>query len=442
LRILFALGLSLALAIGSAEAQRLDGIAAVVNDEVVLQSDVEEQLALFLMRSQAEPDSSVLDTLRQQILDQLIDEKLIVAEAKRQGMTVSETEVERQVEQAIQDAKNRLGGEQAFRQQLVRESLTEDKLREKYRNEVQRQMLAQRMIQKQIPHRSVSASEAEAYFTANKDKFPRVPAEVKLQVIQIPATADSATDAQTKARALAIRKRLLAGEKFAKLAGDVSEDPATARSGGDLGYFMRGEMDPAVEDAAFSLKTGVVSQPVRSTFGWHLVEVLDRDTVKTRAGRDSTDVSGQPVLEAHARHMLFRVPVSDADAERARKLAERVRSEAVKGVNFGTLVRRYSKYQGQQGEDGDVGYVSMGSLQPNIRAGLDTLEIGQVSEVLVNPVGYNIFKVTDRRPEREYQLEEIREELPDVVAQMMQRDSIEKWVKTLRAKAHIEIRSS
>jgi peptidyl-prolyl cis-trans isomerase SurA len=437
-----ALGLAISLAPMSAEAQRLDGIAAIVNDEVVLQSDVEEQLALLFMNSQIPQDSATVDTLRRQVLNQLIDEKLIVAEAKRQGITVSEAEVSRQVEQAIADAKERMGGEQGFRQQLARENLSEEKLREKYRGELERQTIAQRLVQKQLPKKTVTASEAEAYFTANKDKFPHMPSEIRLQVIQIPASADTATDAAARSQALAVRKRILTGEKFAKVAADVSDDPGSARSGGDLGFFSRGMMEPAVENTAFRLKLGELSQPVRSAFGWHIVEPLERDTVKTRAGKDSTDKKGAPVLEVHARHILIRVPISEADAERSRKLAERVRGEAVKGTDFGTLVRRYSKYEGQQGEGGDLGFVSMASLQPNIRAGLDTLEVGEISEVLVNPVGFNIFKVVDRKPEREYQLEEIRKDLPDLVAQMKQRERYGEWVKTLRAKAHIEIRNS
>src|SRR4029450_2465159 len=96
-------------------AQRLDGIAAVVNDEVVLQSDVEEQLYLVMMRAQAEPDSTVADTLRRQILEQLIDEKLIVAEAKRQSVTVPDAEINKQVDEAIKEAKERMGSPGAFK---------------------------------------------------------------------------------------------------------------------------------------------------------------------------------------------------------------------------------------------------------------------------------------------------------------------------------------
>jgi len=421
-------------------AQHLDGIAAVVNDEVVLQSDVEEQLYLFLTRSQARPDSAVLDTMRRQVLDEMINEKLVVAEAKRQGLTVSEPEVSREVEKAIQEARDRLGPE-GFREQLVRENMTEEQLRAKYREEAGRQQLAQRLVQRTLPRRPVPQGEAEAYFKAHPERFPKAPAQVRLSVIQIPVTADSAADAEVRARALDVRGRIVAGEKFAKLAGEVSEDPGSAKSGGDLGYFARGSMEPALERVGFELGLGQVSAPVRTPFGWHLLQVLERDTLRTAAGTDSLDANGQVVVEAHARHILLRVPTTPADQERARAQAERVRNEAVRGTDFGTLVRRYSRYQGPASADGDIGFVSLASLQSQIRAGLDTLEIGQISETLENAAGYNIFKVTDRTPERPYTLEEIRDQLPEAVAQIRFRERYDEWLKGLRAKAHLEIRS-
>jgi peptidyl-prolyl cis-trans isomerase SurA len=420
--------------------QELDHIAAVVNDEVVLQSDVDEQVFLFLQRNNTQPDSMLVDTLRRQVLDQMISEKLIVAEAKRQGLTVNPSEVERQVDQALAEARQRLGSEEAFRAQLVRENLTEDKLREKYRTEVERQLLAQRVVQKQLPPHDVTQIEAEAYFKQFPDKFPKMPAQLRLSVIQIPVTADSASIAQGRKQAVAARKRIVAGEKFAKVASELSQDPGSAKSGGDLGFFTRGTMDPSFEDAAFALKPGTLSEPVQSTFGWHIIEVLDRDTLRTAAGKDSVGPDGQKMPEVHARHILIRVQLTDADAERARKLAEHVGAEARKGTDFAALVRRYSHYAGKSGEGGDIGYVATAGLQENIRKGLDSLETGQVSEPLANAVGYNIFKVTDRKPERAYTLDEIRKELPQAVGEIKQRERYDAWVKTLRAKAHVEIR--
>ncbi len=429
-------------AITPAAAQRLDGIAAVVNDEVVLQSDVEEQLYLFLSRAQTQPDSSAVDTLRKQILDQLIDEKLIVAEAKRQGLAVTEAEINKQVDEAIQEAKTRMGSAEAFRAQLQRENLTEEKLREKYRNEVRRQMTAQRLVQKAIQKKTVTEVEAVTFFKAHPERFPKVPAEVRVSVIQIPVSSDSMTNLRAKARAVEARKRITGGEKFAKVAADVSDDPGSAQSGGDLGFFTRGTMEPVFEQAAFSQKINEVGPPIRSSFGWHVIQVLERDTLKTAAKRDSLGPDGKPVLEAHARHVLIKVEVSDADIERARTVADKVRAEAAAGGDFAALVKRYSKFQGAPNPDGDLGFLSLGTLQPQIRDGLDGLEPGQVSQVLSNRAGFNIFKLVDRKPERDYTLEEIRADLPGAVAQIQYREKYESWVKGLRTKAHIEIRKS
>jgi peptidyl-prolyl cis-trans isomerase SurA len=352
---------------------------------------------------------------------------------------VNEPDVSREVEKAIQDAKDRIGPA-GFQEQLAKENLTEERLRAKYREEARRQQLAQRMVQKALPRKPVPQAEAEAYFKAAPDKFPLAPGQVRLAVIQIPVMPDSVTDAVGRQRALAIRKRIVDGEKFAKVAAEVSDDPGSSKAGGDLGFFSRGSLDPTLEQSAFSLKLGEVSEPVRSPFGWHLVQVLERDTLKTVAGVDSLGPDGSVIPEAHARHILIRGETTDADRERAKALAERVRNEAAKGVDFGTLVRRYSKYQAPAGPDGDIGFISLGSLMPQIRAGLDTLEVGQVSDALENQAGFNIFKVGDRKPERPYTLDEIKEQLPEAVGQIKFKERYDEWLKGLRAKAVVEIR--
>lgn len=422
--------------------QRLDGIAAVVNNQVILQSDVEEQLYLFIASAGAQVDSATADTLRAQILNRLIDERLIIGEATKQGITVPEAEITRQAQEALKEAKGRYASVAEYQEALRRENLTEEKLLKKFRDEAQRAALVQRLVSKQITRKRPTQAEAEAYFKGNPDKFPKAPAEVRLSVIQIPAVPDSDAIRKGRAKADAVRKRIVGGEKFAKVALEASEDETSARSGGDLGYLARGSMDPAFEQAVFSRKLNTVGEPVRTVYGWHVLEVLDRDTVKTVAKRDSLDREGRPLLEAHIRHVLIRVPLTEADVERARAAANKVRAEAASGKDFGELARRYSKYVGPHGDDGDIGFLPMSSLQPNIRAGLDTVQVGGVSDVLVNAAGFNIFRVTERKAEREFALEEIKEELPGAVSDIQFREKLDEWVKGLRAKAHIQINKS
>ena len=418
----------------------LDAIAAMVNDEPVLASDVEEQLFLFLQRSQTHPDSAQVDTLRRQVLDQLIDEKLVLAEAKRQNLTVSEPEVAKQVENAIAEAKERFGGDQGFHEQLQRENTTESRLRERYRSDVERQMLEDRVVKKMFPKKPVSQTEAEAWFNTHRDKFPKLPAQLHLQVIQIMPQPDSAALAAGRAKIEAVRKRIMAGEKFAKVAADASDDPNTAKGGGDLGFFRRGSMESAIEDVAFSLAPGKLSVPIRSPFGWHLLETIERDTVRGPDGKDSLDADGKPIAEVHARHILIKVTPNDSDVDRAFNLAKKVREQAAKGGDFAALVKRYSTYRGPAKPDGDVGFLSVATLPPNIRAGLEPLKPGEVSDVLPNPQGFNIFKLLEKKPERAYEVGEIKEELPDAVAEAQFREKYEAWLKTLRSKAQIEYR--
>lgn len=419
----------------------LDAIAAMVNDEPVLMSDVEEQLYLMLRNAQAQPDSSELDTLRREVLDQLIDEKLIVAEAKRQGLTASPAEVNRQIDARLAEIKERIGGEAAFQAQLRKENTTEAKLRERYKADLEQQLVADRVVQKNVPRKTVTAAEAEAYFLAHKDKFPKVPAQLRLQVVQIVPSPDSTALAAGRARIETLRKRIQAGEKFAKIAAEASDDDGTAKSGGDLSFIRRGEMPPAIEDAAFSLRDGEMSAPVRSPYGWHLVQAIERDTVRGPDGKDSLDVAGAPIVEVHARHIMIKVEVTQKDIDRAVALAQTVRAKAAKGGDFAALVKQYSEYKGQVTPDGDLGFLSLGQMQPAIRAGLEPLAPGEVSDVLPNAQGLNIFKVLERRPARDYEVAEIRDELPQAVAQIQFRERLEAWTKTLRAKAQIEYRN-
>ena len=191
----------------------------------------------------------------------------------------------------------------------------------------------------------------------------------------------------------------------------------------------------------FGLGNGKVSQPIRTPYGWHLIETIERDTVRGPDGKDSLGTDGKAIQEVHARHILVKVTPNDDDVQRAQTLAQNVREQAAKGGDFAALVRKYSTYRGPSSADGDVGFLSLASLQPGIRAGLEPLKVGEVSQVLPNAQGFNIFKVLEKKPERDYELAEIKQELPDAVADAQFRDKYEAWLKTLRSKAQIEYRN-
>jgi peptidyl-prolyl cis-trans isomerase SurA len=409
----------------SARGERIDGVVAVVNDEVVLASEVDEQLYLFLSQSRIRPDSAEVAELRKEIIDRIIDEKVIVSEAKRQNVSPVEAELDKNVDEAVADVRQRLGSDAAFRAELAREGITEADLRKRYRDDAARQLMASMLLRKQLGQIEVTAAEAEKYFAEHPTEFPRRASSIHVQLVQVPVEADSLAARAVRAKATAAAARLKQGEPFSRLAQELSDDVGTASNGGDLGWFARGSLDSSFEEQAFKLPVGQVSGIIRTPFGFHLVKVEESDAAKG---------------EIRARHILFRLAPTDQDAERLRKRIDEVRVQAVKGVDFGTLARRYSKYRGPSGPDGDLGFLPMTAFTPDFRAALDTLETGEVSPPLLNAQGWHLFKVLDREGERAYRLAEIREQLPELVRQARLKGQYETFVADLRKKAQIEYR--
>ena len=403
---------------------RMDGVAAVVAGEPIYDSEVDEQLYLFFMQQGQQPDSLQALAVRKDILDRLIDEKLIVQEAKRKQVVVPDSEVDHQVTDAIADAKQRLGGEAGYAAELSKEGISEADLRERYRGEIRRQLLANQLLRKELNLKmEVTPAEAQAYFQANPAEFPKRPEEVGLAVIQIPIAPESSAVVAARNRAQGLLDRVRKGESFTRIAQEASEDPGTRASGGDLGFFGHGDLDSTFEQVAFSLKPGQTSDLVRTPFGYHIIRVEEVDAAKQ---------------QIHARHILVRVAPQEADQKRAEATANSVYDQAKKGADFGDLVRRYSQYKGPAGPGGNLGFLPLSAFPGDFRETLSKLPIGGVSPPLSGPQGYNIFKMLDRHPERAYTYDEVKEQLPDLVRQIKLKKQYDTWVAGLRTRTHVE----
>ncbi|HZI89198.1 MAG TPA: peptidylprolyl isomerase, partial [Candidatus Polarisedimenticolia bacterium] len=272
-------------------------IAAIVNKEVILQSDVDEQLRLAEANLRVDPSDSVtVAKLRKDVLRQLVDEQVILAEAQRQNITISKTDLDQAVKQAINNVRMRLGSEQNFQRALQEEHTTEEGLRRKYEPDVKKQLLVMRLVGKEVQSRTtVTDAEAKSYFTAHRDSLGKRPEQLKLSAIVLGFEADSLQIKKLRARADSIRTLLVVKKQpFEDVAKRFSDDPSGQR-GGDLGTFARGEMVGEFEDVAFALKPNEISQPTRSRYGWHLIQVIEHLPAK-----------GDSLPErVHARHILL-----------------------------------------------------------------------------------------------------------------------------------------
>ncbi|MGZ6126432.1 MAG: peptidylprolyl isomerase [Myxococcales bacterium] len=261
----------------AASAEIKDRIAAVVNGHPITLSEVEERVAPELSRVPAGPVGAAQ---RQQILKQglgqLIDEQLIAGEAGALGIEVGEDELQKLIEQLARE--NRMDMAQ-FRDALTQQGMTLDTVRES----LKRQQLMMRLLQYKVKPRRVSDEEVQAAYSSmtRNSEF-----EVRARDIFIssPDGAPPARESAARSKADAALRRIREGESFAKVAHDVSDGP-TAREGGDLGYFRRGQMLAQLEQAAFALQPGEVSGLIRVNGdhgGFHLVYVEDRRQLPAR----------------------------------------------------------------------------------------------------------------------------------------------------------------
>jgi peptidyl-prolyl cis-trans isomerase SurA len=244
------------------------------------------------------------------------------------------------------------------------------------------------------------------------------------QVVVAPSPSDSSLQA-ARAQADSIRQLGVAGEDFEELARRFSQDPGSRANGGDLGWFRRGDMEPAFEEAAFNLIPGAVSEPVRTPYGFHIIKVDRR-----RAG------------EVRARHILIPVPPSPADQELARGKAAQVRGRLEAGAPIEELIAEYA--DPEEPDSLDVAFDRLRELPPGFAEPLTQAETGQI----IGPLEYQVregqyrfavLKVLVVQEGRPWTIEDA--DLRDQIRQRLQQGKLqERVLQELRAKTFVEIR--
>jgi peptidyl-prolyl cis-trans isomerase SurA len=258
----------------AARAELKERIAAIVNGQPILLSDVEErvgpELARVLQQAPGEQRDKERNNLLKRGLEELVDEKLIESEATSLGLSVSEEELQRALDQLARQQNMEVAD---FRQALEQQGIPWDAAREA----VRRQTLMAEVLRFKVKARKVTDEEVQAAY-ATELQNPQYEVRARHIFIATPQNATPAQVAAAQARAEQALHRVKSGETFALVAREMSEGP-TAKQGGDLGYFRRGLMLPAIEQAAFALKPGEVSPIVKTSSGFHIVMVEDRRTI-------------------------------------------------------------------------------------------------------------------------------------------------------------------
>jgi peptidyl-prolyl cis-trans isomerase SurA len=266
--------LALAGAPGVARGRVVERVAAVVGDQLVLASEVEDRVGPLLadVNRINDPDKRAARAaaLRREVLERLIDDELILQQAAELKLTISSEQVDASIEEIKK--QNSLNDEQ-LREALRSQGMT----MAAYRSDLRRQLLRFRVLNIAVGSRvNVSDDEVRAYYDRHMKDGSNVQVRASHVFVAIPEGADAATAAEKQAQAQKILERAQAGEDFAKLAREASDDAATRADGGDLGYFGKDMLPKAIEELVFAMKVGEVRGPIRVDRGFHVIKLVDR----------------------------------------------------------------------------------------------------------------------------------------------------------------------
>jgi len=398
----------------------------VVNSEPITNNEV-QNLKLRLEK-QVVPGSPVLDAkaLTQQALDQLINEKAQLQQARDNGIRIDDTEVD-QTEATIA-RQNQVGKEELYKR-VAAEGLSVTAFREQLRN----QLMISRLREREVDNRArVSDTDVEQFIQTQQAGKPSAGLSYDLNLGMILVTVpENATDkevAELQAKALQISKRAKAGENFATLAATFSQATDKGANGGEMGLRPADRYPTLFVDSTQSLTKGDISEPVRSGAGFHILKVLDKK---------QTELSNTTIVQTRARHILLRVSNElNETAARNRLLTYKQRIQA--GSDFAELARQFSQ-DGSAQTGGDLGWASPGQFVPEFEEVMARLRPGQVSDPLVSRFGVHLIQVMERR-EVPLTLREQREMVRNQLREKKMEEMYTAWVDELRGRAYVELR--
>ncbi len=342
----------------------IDKTVAVIGNEAIMISDIEEQVQM--MRAQGMSSDR---NLRCEVLEQMMESKLFLMQARIDSLTVNQDMVASEMSSRLDQVRTSLGGdeevEKYFGKPLYR-------LRQEWTEALQDQNLTQQeqsQVASNIPE--LTPYDVKQYLdTVDKEDLPIVPIKYRLSQICVYPDREAANLA-VKEKLLSLRERIIAGEKFSTLARIYSEDPGSARKGGELGMASKSIFWPAFSDAAMALKPGVISQIVETPDGFHIIEVLEK--------------KGDMF---NARHILIKPQYTVADQEKAFRKLDSLKTEITnEAVTFPLAARFYSedtatRTNGGQMADPQTGssYFEIDQLKPQDYAAIKDLKEGEISD--------------------------------------------------------------
>lgn len=398
----------------------LDRVAAIVNDDIVLQSELDQRTAsIFRNIQDSGTQPPALDILQKQVLERLISERLQLTIGFNAGVRISDSEIEQTIARL---AANSNLSVQEYKEQIAMGGESIADLRDNIANELIIMQVQQGSVMRSI---HVSAQELNNFLNSEEGKLMTSP-DVNLGQILIstPSTANGITSSQDKLNV--IIAQLEQGADFKQLA-IASSDDQSALEGGDLGWRKQAQLPSLFIEAIEGLQPGEISKPLRSGAGFHVLKLYDR-----KGG-------GEQLIEQHfARHILLKPNQIRNQAETVALLND-LRQQAQDTDGFFALAKQYSEDPGSALKGGELGWSSPGLFVPEFENTMSSISLNEISQPFQSQFGWHILQVTDRRMQ-DFSDEILRNRADNLLRQRKYSEELQVWLQKIRDEAYVEIK--
>ena len=403
--------------------QVLDKIVAVVDNEIILESELDFQTNVYASQRQLDVNTP---GLKQQLLNSMIEEKLIYAQAELDSITVTEDEINQRIDYQINVFTQQYGSianiEKIYGMNI-------DRIKRELRDDVRKSLMTQRLQEKNFGKVEASKREIEDFFETYKDSIGSIPEKVNLfHIFQNPKAGEKLKK-KFREKALALLDSIKAGKDFAELAKKYSDDPGSAAQGGDLGFVKRGVFYPEFEEVAYKLNVGQISGVVESPVGFHIIQLLERrgESIKTR-------------------HILIKIKADeDSDLKTIEFLTE-VRDSIIKGDGtFQNYAKKYSEDKDTSPFGGELGTYYINQLDKSLLDVVGKMKENEISypkrlEYAPGTYGYHIVWLKSRTAQHKADLTEDYTEIKKLADENKKQKEYEKWIESLKGKIFWEVR--
>ncbi len=408
-------------------ARLVDRIVAIVDEEMILQSDLERELEIYRYEMELTGESPPANTpaVRDEILQRLIESKLIIAAAKQEELEVDDDAVRESVDEKIQQWIDHLGSRDALERELERTGMTLEDYRNRLFSQIRDQQYMRLVVGRFIrPKIEVLENEVEEYYYDHLAEMPQEPDSLTISNILIVIQPSAEVRQEVQNNVKLVQEALRQGQPFDQVAREYSRGPNAAR-GGNIGVVNKGDLfDPSLEQAVFALSVGEVSAPVVSSRGVHLIR-LDRLTDDGR--RDISQI-------------YFPMEVTREDVDQAQLAIDRAYQRVSSGEAFSLVAAEMSGDPASARNGGLLGTFRLDDLSQDFQEILTDAQPGDITEPLLTPAGWYIFRVIDRIAGHSYTFEELKEQIRRQIEALKMEAELSEYVGELRTRFFVDVK--